>query len=178
MVGANPDASVAGNAGQLPTGPHGSIFVLPFVSLSGNEIGQRFAATLSEELIVEFGKQCELAVFALPSVMANAENHGPVAPPTSAAKLVLAGSVRIAGAKLRVIAHLVDQVDGRHVWSGSFDRRLKRPTPTDFERDIGRRICRALTARLRCSSPLAIIEGERLKSAQLLSNAGHADWRR
>ncbi len=185
MVGANPVASVAGNAGQLKTSLHGSIFVLPFAPLSGNDIGQRFAAALSEELIVEFGKHCELTVFAVPSVIANAENPTPVAPPAIGARMVLRGSVRIAGAKLRVIAHLIDQADHRHVWSASFDRRLKRPASTDLQRDIGRRICRALTAHLRRTSPLAIVEGEpgndvlqRLKSARLLSNAGHADWQR
>jgi TolB-like protein len=58
--------------------------------------------------------------------------------------LVLSGSVRITGAKLRVIARLVNQSDNLNLWSTSLDRCLGRPTLIDLERDVARSLCDAL----------------------------------
>jgi adenylate cyclase len=144
---AEPTTSVADAATPSPNDLERSVIVLPFVSLSGDETGRGFAAGLSEELIVEFGKHGKLRVFALPAVTMGVDQDAPAALKKIAARLVLSGSVRISAAKLRVVAHLVDQVDNHHVWSASFDRNMKRLTLTDVEREIGHKIFTALMSR-------------------------------
>ncbi|HEY1983581.1 MAG TPA: hypothetical protein VGH13_26155 [Xanthobacteraceae bacterium] len=131
-----------------------SIFVLPFVSLTANEPGQDFAAGLSEELIVEFGKHRELSVFALPSVRPPEEFEAVAASKKNAARLILGGSVRMSGMNLRVIARLVDQTDNRHVWSASFNRSLKGLGATKVEQEIGHKIANALLTRHQYASLL------------------------
>jgi adenylate cyclase len=59
---------------------------------------------------------------------------------------VLRGSVRKAGDRLRIIANLVDTRDGRHLWSETYDRRLK--DLFTIQQDISLAIVRALEIKL------------------------------
>lgn len=162
VMGAMAAARVAEKAPQRRSGLRRAVVVLPFVSLSGDEIGRRFAAALTEEVILEFGKHREFTVFALPPVMVSVGDDTSPAMKTIGARLVLGGSVRIVGTKLRVITRLGDQIDNRHVWSASYDRRLRRPPLTDLERDIAHKVCRAVALR----SPIGSLAIEALDLAQ------------
>lgn len=149
-----------------------SIFLLPFTSLSGNDMGLRFAAGLCEELIVEFGKHRELSVFTLPCVAVRAEQAEIQALKTTSVRLVLGGSIRISAGRLRVIAHLVDQVENRHVWSASFDRKLTRTRLTKLEHDIGHEIVLALLARHGNTNRLLSMAMDREASFELPAGEG------
>jgi TolB-like protein len=147
----NPEASalpnaVAPAAGASPSFLDRPIFLLPFVSISGSSPGQRFADGLSEELIVEFGRHDELNIFTLPCLARDEGTEREILK-TASAPTVLCGSIRLSADRVRVIAHLVDHYDNRHLWSGSFDRKLKRVSHADAEREIARDIVSALLAR-------------------------------
>jgi adenylate cyclase len=129
-----------------PTYGDRSVFVLPFTSISGNDAGERFAAGLSEELIVEFGKHRELNLFALPCLPVGDHAEFELLKAVTV-RLVLGGSIRFSSDRVRVIAHLVDHRDNRHLWSASIDRKLKRGAHPDLERDIGHEIVSRLLAR-------------------------------
>jgi adenylate cyclase len=124
-----------------------SILVMPFISLSGSEELRRFALALTEELIVEFGEYPELDVFMLPD-RSMERQEPPQNPRENDARVVVMGSVRVVAGNVRVIAHLVDRIDNRRLWSTSFNRDLTRPVLSDLEREIGHEIVAALTARL------------------------------
>lgn len=117
-----------------------SLFVLPFVPLSGGEAAYSFAAGLTEEIVVEFAKQPELSVFAVPS----AESARAEVPKDIPVRLLLCGTVRLLSQHLRVAAHVIDRVDNRHLWSVCVDRVLKRLSLLQAERDVGRKIAVAL----------------------------------
>jgi adenylate cyclase len=123
-----------------------SMFVLPFTSISGSNAGERFAAGLNEELIVEFGKHRELNIFTPPCLPTGDDHTELELLKNAAARSVLGGSIRLDTDKVRVIAHLVDHRDNRHVWSASIDRKLKRVSHADLERDIGHEIVSRLLA--------------------------------
>jgi TolB-like protein len=146
----NPDAKPLASAAE-PTGDAAnhierSMFVLPFTSISGSSAGERFAAGLNEELIVEFGKHRELNIFTLPCLPTGDDHTEHELLKTVTARSVLGGSIRLDTDRVRVIAHLVDHRDNRHVWSASIDRKLKRVSHADIERDIGHEIVSRLLA--------------------------------
>jgi TolB-like protein len=123
-----------------------SVFVLPFTSISGDDAGERFAAGLSEEVIVEFGKHRELDIFAMPYLPIGDHAELEILKAVTV-RLVLGGSIRLNPDRVRVIAHLVDHRDNRHLWSASIDRKLRRGAHADLERDIGHEIVSRLLAR-------------------------------
>ena len=109
----------------LPDKP--SIAVLPFVNMSDDREQEYFADGLAEEIINALSKVDQLFVIARNStfsykgksvkVQQVAEEMG--------VHYVLEGSVRRAGDKVRVTAQLVDALNGRHIFSESYDRDFK-----------------------------------------------------
>jgi adenylate cyclase len=109
----------------LPDKP--SIAVLPFTNLSDDREQEYFADGLAEEIINALSKVDQLFVIARNStfsykgksvkVQQVAEEMG--------VRYVLEGSVRKAGDKVRVTAQLVDALNGRHIFSESYDRDFK-----------------------------------------------------
>jgi TolB-like protein len=144
-AGSGVPTSAAEPVSEWPSHGDRSLFVLPFTSISGSDAGERFAAGLSEELIVELGKHRELSIFTLPC-LAGADHAEVEILKTVTVRLVLGGSVRLGTDRVRVIVHLVDHRDNRHLWSASFDRKMKRIAQADIERDIGREIVSRLLA--------------------------------
>jgi TolB-like protein len=124
--------------------PTQSILALHIVPLSGDKRHAVFAAGLSEEMIFELSKHRCVSVFAEPATMTGGEQRPLTVQNKYPLGLVLSGSVRITGAKLRVIARLVNQSDNLNLWSTSLDRCLGRPTLIDLERDVARSLCDAL----------------------------------
>jgi adenylate cyclase len=100
------------------------IAVLPFENLSGHPEQDYFSDGLAAELLDRLGRVPGLAVIARSSsfsfkgsktsVTTIAERLG--------ATLVMEGSVRRNGQRLRLSAGLVDGATGRQIWSGTFDR--------------------------------------------------------
>jgi serine/threonine protein kinase/Tfp pilus assembly protein PilF len=101
-----------------------AIAVLPFVNASPDPDTEYFSDGMTDELIDALTKVEGLRVASRTSVFALKRRESDVR--TLGALLgvtvVLEGSVRRAGNRLRVTARLTDVADGRHLWSERYDR--------------------------------------------------------
>jgi len=107
--------------------PRSVLAVLPFESLGpAGEEGDYFADGLTEELITRLGSRdpAALGVIARTSVMRFKGKRQPVKEVGRelGADLVLEGSVRRAGDRLRVTAQLIRARDETHLWAQTYDR--------------------------------------------------------
>jgi adenylate cyclase len=109
----------------LPDKP--SIAVLPFNNLSGDQEQTYLVDGLTENIIGGLSKIPEMFVIARNSsffykgkpvkVQQVAEDLG--------VRYVLEGSVQRSGEQLRVTAQLIDALNGHHVWSEKYDRKIE-----------------------------------------------------
>jgi adenylate cyclase len=112
----------------LPVDPsRTSIAVLPFRNLSGDPEQEYFADGITEDLITDLAKLSGLHVIARNTAFTFKDR--PAVAPLVASELrvgfVLEGSVRKAGAAVRVTVQLVDGPSGRSVWAERYDRELR-----------------------------------------------------
>jgi serine/threonine-protein kinase len=103
-----------------------SIAVLPFADMSADGDQEWFSDGLAEEIINALSQIPGLKVIARMSAFAfkgKQEDVRRIAKALGVAH-VLEGSVRKAGARLRVTAQLIAACDGSHLWSERYDREL------------------------------------------------------
>src|SRR5688572_21336121 len=103
-----------------------SIAVLPFANLSREADDEYFSDGLSEEIINALTQVPGLKVIARTSAFAFKGKNEDIRRIANilGVTLVLEGSVRRAGGRLRVTAQLVDAADGAHRWSQRYDREM------------------------------------------------------
>jgi TolB-like protein/class 3 adenylate cyclase len=108
----------------LPDRP--SMAVLPFTNMSGDPDQEYFSDGISEDIITDLAKLSELQVIARNSsfVFKGKAASVPEVARTLGVRYVLEGSVRKAGARVRVTAQLIDSTTDGHVWADRFDRDL------------------------------------------------------
>ena len=104
-----------------------SIAVLPFVDMSERKDQEYFSDGLTEELLDQLAQVPDLRV---PARTSSFYFKGKQVPITQIARAlavdnVLEGSVRKAGATMRVTAELIRADNGYHIWAGSYDRDVK-----------------------------------------------------
>ncbi len=104
--------------------PANRIAVLPFVNISPDPRDEYFADGLTEETISELSKARPLRVIARTSVMRYKGAHQSLSSIAEELNVgtVLEGSVRKAGARIRITAQLIDAHTEEHLWSETFDR--------------------------------------------------------
>jgi len=104
-----------------------SIAVLPFVNMSGDPDNEYFSDGISEEILNVLAGTPELRVAARTSSFSFKGKAMEVPEIADALKvrMVLEGSVRRQGDKVRITAQLIDAQDGFHVWSQTYDRKLE-----------------------------------------------------
>ena len=131
----------------------GTIAVLPFVNLSANPENEYFSDGLTEELIHALTKAPEMRVMAWNTATHFRHRQEDIAAVRKQLKVanVLTGSVRIAGASLRVRAQLIDTASGVYLWSETFDRELE--DVIAIQEEIAGAIVRTLRGRLRKAPP-------------------------
>jgi adenylate cyclase len=103
-----------------------SICVLPFVNMSGDPEQEYFSDGISEDIITDLSKVSALRVIARNSAFnlkGRAVDIKEVAQ-MFAVSYVLEGSVRKAGARVRITAQLIDGKGEDHVWADRYDRDL------------------------------------------------------
>ncbi len=93
----------------LPDKP--SITVVPFANLSSDREHAFFAEGLTQDIIAALSKIRELFVV----------SSSTLDPPSTNAHFKLEGSLRAAGSRIRVTAHLIDNQSGKHVWSERYE---------------------------------------------------------
>jgi adenylate cyclase len=140
-----PAESVA-PAPVMPDRP--SIAVLPFHNMSGDPEQEYFADGISEDIITALSKLSQLFVIARNSSFTFKGKHVHVREigKTLGVRYVLEGSVRKAGARVRITAQLIDATNDGHLWAERFDREL-----TDIfavQDDVTRQIVAALSLNL------------------------------
>ena len=129
---AHAPASLASNAvgghqtNATATNPH-SIAVLPFVNMSGDKDNEYFSDGISEEILNVLARIPELQVAARTSSFAfkDGRKEVPEIARELKVRMVLEGSVRKQGMRVRITAQLIDSSNGFHVWSQTYDRDLK-----------------------------------------------------
>ncbi len=103
-----------------------SIIVLPFVNISDDPEQAYFSDGITEDIITDLSRISKLNVMARNTSF---RYKGQVVNPRDIGKelkvqYILEGSIRKSGDKLRVNAQLIDTVNGYHVWSDRYDRKL------------------------------------------------------
>ena len=104
-----------------------SIAVLPLVNTSGDASNEYFSDGLSEELIAVLAKIPELKVIGRSSSFffkGKSGDSAAIGQKLGVANLI-EGSVRKQGDRVRIVAELISAVDGRSLWSDTYDRELK-----------------------------------------------------
>jgi TolB-like protein/tetratricopeptide (TPR) repeat protein len=119
----------AAEEGFVPrTGGEGppTIAVMPFVNMSEDPGNAYFADGISEEILNALARIDGLVVVARTSSFAlrEAEITVPEIGERLLADLVLEGSVRTQGERVRVAAQLIETVGGTHLWSEVYERNL------------------------------------------------------
>src|SRR5882762_9188961 len=103
-----------------------SIAVLPFNNMSGDSEQEYFSDGITEDLITDLSKVSGLSVVARHTAFTY--KNRPVNVQEVGRELgvayILEGSVRKAGARVRVTGQLIDSTNGNHVWADRFDREL------------------------------------------------------
>jgi serine/threonine-protein kinase len=145
-------ADVRHPAGRIESDRSGdlAIAVLPFVNVSGDPEFDYFGDGLADELITALSRLEHVRVAARSSafsfkgrqvdVRQIADQLGVV--------LVLEGSLRKSGTRLRVTAQLIDAASGYNVWSERYDREMDVRDIFDVQDDITVAVLRALKVNL------------------------------
>ena len=142
-----------------PTAPTAkSVAVLYFENLSGAKEDEYFRDGMTEDVITELSKVKGLQVF--PRAAVTAFRDQPVTGPQVGEQLnaayVLAGSLRRAGNRLRINAHLVESRTGHSVWAERYDRELQ--DVFEVQDEIARSITQALRITLTPKEEKAIAQ--------------------
>jgi adenylate cyclase len=150
---------LAGSVGELAGAPEPgpaaparkakvSVCVLPFANMSGDAEQEYFSDGISEDITTDLSKISALAVTARNTAFTY--KGCPVDVCEVARKLgvshVLEGSVRKAGARVRITAQLIDGATGDHVWAERYDRDLT--DIFEIQDEISKAIVEALKLKL------------------------------
>jgi TolB-like protein/tetratricopeptide (TPR) repeat protein len=128
--------------------PEQSIAVLPFANVSPDPDTGYFAAGLTDEVIADLSKVRALRVTSRTSSMALAGTDKDVRTigRDLGVRYVVEGSVRRAGARLRVSARLIDASTDEHLWAEKYDGTIE--DVFAIEERLARTIVGALAIRL------------------------------
>jgi TolB-like protein/Tfp pilus assembly protein PilF len=142
---------IAAYLGRSRAGPETSppaIAVLPFVDMSADKSQEYFTDGLTEELIDALAKVPGLRVVARTSSFAFKGKQQDIREIGGTLKvgMVLEGSVRQTGERLRITAQLNSVKDGFHIWSDTYER--DRRDIFAVQEEIARAVAAALKIRL------------------------------
>jgi len=118
--------SLLGGSGVLALPDRPSIAVLPFANMSGDREQEYFADGITEDIITALAQYRWLFVIARNSTFTykgRAVDVKQVARELGV-RYVLEGSIRKAGARVRVTGQLIEAETGTHLWAERYDRDL------------------------------------------------------
>src|SRR3954466_5601871 len=163
-------ATVPGRGYQLvatvrvatPPVPHeppaaSAVAVLPFVNVSADPEYDFFADGLADELIVALAKMDRVRVIARTSAFSFKGRPADIRTiaTTLGVSLVLEGSVRRSGTRLRITAELVNAADGCQVWSARYDREMDMRDIFDVQDELTRAVLDAVRPNLPVQQAIA-----------------------
>ncbi len=136
-----------------PTAPQlrpvvSSIAVLPFVNRSADKDNEYFSDGITEDIIAEISKISDLRVISRTSVMRykGVERDLKEVGRELGVQTILEGSVRRAGARVRIVSTLIDVEADRHLWAETYDRNME--DIFAIQSEVSRHIAIALKANL------------------------------
>ena len=142
------EKSVSGSGTHVPAAQQKSVAVLYFENQSGSKEDEYLRDGITEDVITELSKIRGLNTFSRPTVLAFRDK--PVTPAQIGQQLgaayVLTGTLRRAGARLRISTQLVDTHTDFPLWSERFDREMK--DVFEVQDEIARKIAEALRVTL------------------------------
>ena len=142
------EKSVSGSGAHVPSAQQKSVAVLYFENQSGSKEDEYLRDGITEDVITELSKIRGLNTFSRPTVLAFRDK--PVTPAQIGQQLgaayVLTGTLRRAGARLRISTQLVDTHTDFPLWSERFDREMK--DVFEVQDEIARKIAEALRVTL------------------------------
>ncbi len=143
-----PTTPGAAEPGPLPLPDRPSIAVLPFDNMSRDPEQDYFADGMTEDLITDLSKISGIFVVARNSsftfkgqaidVRAAARQLG--------VRYILEGSVRKAGARVRINVQLIDATSGGHIWAERYDGTVE--NVFELQDDVGAKVIAALSVHL------------------------------
>ncbi len=103
-----------------------SVAVLPFENMSTDPENEYFSDGITDDIIAQLSKISALKVISRTSSMQYKKTTKKIAAIAEELGVgaVLEGSVRRAGQRVRIVAHLVDPKSEKHLWGDTFDRNL------------------------------------------------------
>ena len=158
QLAANAEVDPKGLSGNSLVGSSGlsepTIAVLPFVNMSPDPEQEYFADGVTEDLITDLSKLPGIAVISRHSTFTYKGASATVQQVCEelGSNLVLEGSVRKVGNKVRITAQLIDGSSGQHLWAQRYDRDLE--NIFEIQDEVNEKIVSA------CS--LQLSEGEQL----------------
>ncbi|MCZ6917389.1 MAG: protein kinase [Gemmatimonadetes bacterium] len=125
-----------------------AIVVLPFATIGADREDEFFARGITDDILSRVSQDDTLQVTSKTTSMRY--RNTPKAVREISAELgaayVLEGSVRSSGAKVRVVAQLIDAREDKHIWAESYDRTLD--DPLGAQEEIADRIALAVVEML------------------------------
>jgi adenylate cyclase len=121
-----PGTAAADGKGGTEAAERPSVVVLPFNNMSGDPEQEYFSDGITEDVITDLSKVSGLFVVARNTAFTYKGKPVKVQDVCKelGVKYALEGSVRKAGARVRVTGQLIDAADGGHVWADRYDRDL------------------------------------------------------
>ena len=174
-----PKATVRAKTDQAKSGPDAEavranegfwVAVLPFKYSGGNADLTALADGMTEEIVTGLSRFSYLRVIALGSTSRYANQAVDVrsAGKELGARYVMEGSLRQAGARLRVAVQLVDTISGAHLWAETYDRAFVPEEIFSLQDDLVPRIV-STVADMHGVLPRSMSEVVRQKSADQMS---------
>lgn len=104
-----------------------AIAVLPLTNMSGDPENEFFSDGIAEDILNLLARQPNLRVTSRTSSFSfkNTALDVPAIAEKLGVDIVLEGSVRRAGNRVRIVAQLIDAANDAHLWSDSYDRELE-----------------------------------------------------
>ena len=146
------------------------VAVLPFKYIGGNADLTALADGMTEEIVTGLSRFSYLRVIALGSTTRYANQAVDIrsAGKELGARYVMEGSLRQAGARLRVAVQLVDTISGAHLWAETYDRAFAPEEIFTLQDDLVPRIV-STVADMHGVLPRSMSEVVRQKSADQMS---------
>lgn len=125
-----------------------SIAVLPFENLSESKEDEYFSDGITEDVITQLSRIRELKVISRTSIMAYKHTNKSLREigRELGAAVILEGSVRRAGDRVRIVGQLINVATDEHIWADTYDRDLK--DVFAIQSDVAQKIASALQAQL------------------------------
>jgi serine/threonine-protein kinase len=125
-----------------------SVAVLPFENMSADPENEYFSDGITDDIIAQLSKIRALKVISRTSTMQYKKTTKKIAAIAEELGVgsILEGSVRKAGQRVRIVAHLVDPKTEKHLWGDTFDRQLS--DVFEVQSEVAQQITGALSVAL------------------------------